>query len=91
MRFSYVVHSSDVSAADQRELMEYGDIEEGVFCSNVGACWESWRATVGGRCAGGCRSEEVIVEVVICCVFAKTTFDVWGRLVVDVASVRVVQ
>ena len=27
----------------------------------VGACWERWSATGGGRCAGGCRREELMM------------------------------
>jgi hypothetical protein len=27
----------------------------------VGACWERWSATDGGRCAGGCRREELMM------------------------------
>jgi hypothetical protein len=60
-----VVHSSGDSATDQRDLREYDDIEEGVFCNNDGACWEIWSAKAGGRCAGGCSRAEDIVPIIV--------------------------
>ena len=32
-----------------------------MFRSVDGACCESWRATDGGRCDGGCKSDELIL------------------------------
>lgn len=61
-----MVHSSGDSATDHRDLREYDDTEEGVFCNNDGACWESWSARAGGRCAGGCsRAEDMVGRMVI--------------------------
>jgi hypothetical protein len=34
---------------------------DGVFRRVTGACCESWRATAGGRCAGGWDNEELIL------------------------------
>lgn len=58
-----MVHSSADSGAAQRELREYADVLWGVFLRITGACWESCRATVGGRCAGGWRTEEDIITL----------------------------
>jgi len=61
MRFSYVVHKSEVSAGAYKEFKEYALMEEGVFRRRDGACCDSWRATAGGRCAGGCSNDELMV------------------------------
>jgi hypothetical protein len=62
MRFSYVVHSSADSAADHRELTEYGDMADGVFRRSDGACCDNCKATVGGRCNGGCNKEDAMID-----------------------------
>ena len=36
-------------------------MDEGVLRRIAGACCESWRATEGERCAGGCSKEELIM------------------------------
>jgi hypothetical protein len=36
-------------------------MEDGMFASSDGACCDSSRATDGGRCAGGCSMEELMM------------------------------
>lgn len=60
-----MVHSSGDSAAVQRELKDHDDMDEGVFRKMEGASCEFCKANAGGRCAGGCKSAEDMMVVVI--------------------------
>jgi hypothetical protein len=63
MRFSYMVHSSTVSAAEKRDTR--GDAEKalGLLFRMVGACCARWRASAGDSWACGRASKAAMVPL----------------------------